>query len=143
MLANDAITFDVKAGEVFGLLGLSLSLTAGLLWLAPTLLAGGIALAGFGMTLGLAGRDEQLAATYANLAMMAVLFLGIVPSGDFPGPMRVVLALVPTTYMVDSLKHVLSGSVAPGPLSLDLLVSLVVAVLMLAFSDRVLRAQTR
>ena len=82
------------------------------LWSAlPVWLAGSIALAGIGVALGFSAPDEQLAGMYSNLAMMAVLFLGILPADklpDFFGPLRAVL---PSTYAVDALKPGLAGTV--------------------------------
>ncbi|MBV9281425.1 MAG: ABC transporter permease, partial [Chloroflexi bacterium] len=97
--------------------GLPLTLGVAVLWALPTLLLGGIALAGLGALIGLAGRDEQLAGTYANLAMMAILFLAIIPSDDFPRAVQALLGLVPSTYMVDSLKDALVGAWHPAALS--------------------------
>ncbi|MBW3576109.1 MAG: ABC transporter permease [Actinobacteria bacterium] len=48
---------------------------------------------------------------YSNLAMMAVLFLGILPEDKLPdwiSPLRVVL---PSTYAVEALKPGLDGAV--------------------------------
>jgi ABC-2 type transport system permease protein len=119
--------------------GLPLGISVALLWTLPTLLLGGIALAGLGALIGLAGRDEQLAGTYGNLAMMAVLFLGIVPAADFPGALRVVLAVLPSTYMIDSLKLALRGAVQPGELTVDLFAAGLFAGLMMLWSARTLR----
>lgn len=83
------------------------------LWSAPPVwLAGSIALAGIGVALGFLAPDEQLAGMYSNLAMMAVLFLGILPADKLPdafGPLRAVL---PSTYAVDALKPGLTGTIA-------------------------------
>jgi ABC-2 type transport system permease protein len=108
----------------------------------PTLLVGGIALAGLGTLIGLAGRDEQLAATYGNLAMMAVLFLSIVPEGDFPGAARLLLAFLPSTYMVDSLRFSLIGSLQLGALVVDLLACILFACVAMAWSGSLLRLQS-
>lgn len=124
------------------LFGLPLTAGAALVWTLPTLLLGGIALAGLGALIGLAGRDEQLSATYANLAMMAVLFLGIVPAGNFPAPMRLFLLLSPSTYMVDSLKLGLVGSLSVTRLSLDLLATVILALLIFCWSARVLNSRS-
>lgn len=121
--------------------GLPLTISVAFLWTLATLLLGGIALAGLGALIGLTGRDEQLAGTYGNLAMMAVLFLGIVPAGDFPGAFRVVLAVLPSTYMIDSLKLALSGSVQLGELTGDLLAAGLCAGLMMLWSTRILRVR--
>jgi ABC-2 type transport system permease protein len=122
--------------------GLHPTLTIDLLWVLPTLLLGGIALAGIGALIGLAGRDEQLAGTYANLAMMAVLFLGIVPASDFQAGVRIALNVIPSTYMVDSLKLTLAGTVRPIQLTVDLLAVALFAAAMMFWSARVLRTRS-
>lgn len=133
------IAIAVVGGLIFGL---PLMPSVDLLWVLPTLLLGGIALAGLGALIGLGGRDEQLAGTYANLAMMAVLFLGIVPAGDFPAPVQLLLGLLPSTYMVDSLKLGLVGTVHPGASTVDLLACALFATIAMAASERVLRTRS-
>ncbi|GAC1319196.1 MAG: hypothetical protein NVS2B16_02520 [Chloroflexota bacterium] len=123
--------------------GLPLTLSFALVWTVPTLLLGGIALAGVGALIGLVGRDEQLAATYGNLAMMTVLFLGIIPSSNFPRVVRLVLGVVPSTYMVDSLKMSFIGSVRVDQLTVNLLACALFAAVMMAGSARLLRVQSR
>jgi hypothetical protein len=85
-----------------------LSLTA--LWsVAPVWALGSFALAGVGVVIGFGAPDEQLAGMYSNLAMMAVLFLGILPRESLPGwiePLRVVL---PSTYAINALEPGLEG----------------------------------
>ncbi|MDQ3963868.1 MAG: ABC transporter permease [Actinomycetota bacterium] len=83
------------------------------LWSAlPVWLAGSIALAGIGVALGFIAPDEQLAGMYSNLAMMAVLFLGILPADKVPDAFGPVRAALPSTYAVDALKPGLSGTIA-------------------------------
>lgn len=138
-----AIPGMVAIAVIGGLIyNLPLAPSLDLLWLLPTLLAGGIALAGIGALLGLSGRDEQLASMYANLAMMMVLFLGIVPSADVPRVLQFLLGLVPSTYMVDALKYSLIGSFHPLVLTVDLLACAVFAALVMAWSARVLRVRS-
>lgn len=88
-------------------------LSAAALWAAvPVWAVGSFALAGIGVLIGLTAPDEQLAGMYSNLAMMAVLFLGILPAGRLPdwlGPLRAVL---PSTYAVEALKPGLAGAVS-------------------------------
>ena len=97
----------------FGALLFDLSLTA--LWAAvPVWALGSFALAGVGVAVGLAAPDEQLAGMYSNLAMMAVLFLGIIPSGRLPGWLGPVRAVLPSTYAVDALKPGLAGVFTAG-----------------------------
>lgn len=88
-----------------------LSLVA--LWVVvPVWALGSFALAGIGLFIGFGAPDEQLAGMYSNLAMMAVLFLGILPEEKLPdwiSPLRLVL---PSTYAVDALKPGLEGEIA-------------------------------
>ena len=90
---------------ILGSVLFDLSLTA--LWSV-----GSFALAGLGVVIGFGAPDEQLAGMYSNLAMMAVLFLGILPLESLPGwikPLRVVL---PSTYAINALEPGLEGVVS-------------------------------
>ena len=99
--------------SVLGAMLFDLSLAA--LWAAvPVWALGSFALAGVGVAVGLAAPDEQLAGMYSNLAMMAVLFLGIIPSSRLPGWLGPVRAILPSTYAVDALKPGLTGSFTGG-----------------------------
>ncbi len=83
------------------------------LWSAlPVWFAGSIALAGIGVALGFVAPDEQLAGMYSNLAMMVVLFLGILPTDKLPEVFGTIRAALPSTYAVDALKPGLSGTIA-------------------------------
>jgi len=100
---------------VLGAVLFDLSFTA--LWAAiPVWALGSFALAGLGVAVGLAAPDEQLAGMYSNLAMMAVLFLGIIPTGRLPGWLAPVRAVLPSTYAVDALKPGLDGVFTAGQL---------------------------
>lgn len=99
--------------SVLGAMLFDLSLTA--LWAAvPVWALGSFALAGLGVGVGLAAPDEQLAGMYSNLVMMAVLFLGIIPTGRVPGWLGPVRAILPSTYAVDALKPGLAGAFTSG-----------------------------
>ena len=99
--------------SVLGAMLFDLSFTA--LWAAiPVWALGSFALAGLGVAVGLAAPDEQLAGMYSNLAMMAVLFLGIIPTGKLPGWLGPVRAVLPSTYAVDALKPGLEGAFTSG-----------------------------
>lgn len=88
-----------------------LSLAA--VWAAiPVWVLGSFALAGIGVAIGFGAPDEQLAGMYSNLAMMTVLFLGILPGETIPGWMGPLKAVLPSTYAVDALKPGLAGSVS-------------------------------
>lgn len=87
-----------------------LSYTA--LWSAiPVWLLGSFALAGVGVAIGFAARDEQLAGMYSNLAMMAVLFLGILPAENLPSWLSPLRAVLPSTYAADAIKPGLEGRI--------------------------------
>ncbi|HZT97893.1 MAG TPA: ABC transporter permease, partial [Chloroflexota bacterium] len=77
----------ILAITVIGSLIFSLPLepSIDILWAMATLFLTGVALAGIGALIGLRARNEQLAGAYANIAMMAVLLLSIIPFSDLPG----------------------------------------------------------
>lgn len=90
-----------------------LSLAA--LWAAfPVWALGSLSLAGIGVAIGFGAPDEQLAGMYSNLAMMAVLFLGILPSERIPDWMDPLKAVLPSTYAVNALKPGLEGAFSSG-----------------------------
>ncbi|HEX2057808.1 MAG TPA: ABC transporter permease [Actinomycetota bacterium] len=103
-----------------GALLFDLSLAA--LWAAvPVWALGSFALAGLGVAIGFAAPDEQLAGMYSNLAMMAALFLGILPLERIPGWLGPVRALLPSTYAAEALKPGFAGGIA-GSQAWDLLI---------------------
>ncbi|HEU4480778.1 MAG TPA: ABC transporter permease [Actinomycetota bacterium] len=90
-----------------------LSLAA--LWVAvPVWALASFALAGMGVAIGFGAPDEQLAGMYSNLAMMAVLFLGILPGETIPGWLSPLKAVLPSTYAVNALKPGLSDGALSG-----------------------------
>jgi ABC-2 type transport system permease protein len=100
------------------LFGLSLAA----LWPAlPVWALGSFALAGIGVAIGFGARDEQLSGMYSNLAMMAVLFLGILPASKLPGWLSPLRAVLPSTYAVNALKPGLDGHLSAGQ-GVDLLI---------------------
>ena len=103
----------------FGALLFDLSLNA-LLTIVPVWAFGSFALAGLGVAIGFAAPDEQLAGMYSNLAMMAVLFLGILPAATMPGWLEPVRTVLPSTYAVNALKPGLGGDGGAVPI-VDLL----------------------
>jgi ABC-2 type transport system permease protein len=106
--------FSLPGTIIVVLLGAALfDLSLVALWVVvPVWALGSFALAGIGLLIGFGAPDEQLAGMYSNLAMMAVLFLGILPADKIPSwisPLRIVL---PSTYAVEALKPGLDGRVA-------------------------------
>jgi ABC-2 type transport system permease protein len=107
---------------VLGLGAALFELSPTALWAAvPVWALGSFALAGVGVAIGFGAPDEQLAGMYSNLAMMAVLFLGILPADRLPGWLAPVRAVLPSTYAVAALKPGLVGDVATS-MVLDLLI---------------------
>ncbi|MCL6595384.1 MAG: ABC transporter permease [Firmicutes bacterium] len=78
--------------------------------LLPVLLLSGFALGGIGAAVGLAASSEAVAGLVGNLMMMAVLFLGIVPSGHLPTIAVAVRDVLPVGSAVGALGRALSGS---------------------------------
>jgi ABC-2 type transport system permease protein len=114
VIASVLISFSIFAlpGTLIVLtLGAALfDLSLGALWTAiPVWVLGSFALAGLGVAIGFGARDEQLAGMYSNLAMMAVLFLGILPAETLPGWLEPLKVVLPSTYAVDALKPGLEG----------------------------------
>jgi hypothetical protein len=103
-----------------GALLFDLSLGA-LVSIVPVWALGSFALAGLGVALGFAAPDEQLAGMYSNLAMMAVLFFGILPTETVPGWLEPLRKVLPSTYAVNALKPGLAGDAFVFPV-FDLIV---------------------
>jgi len=116
---------------VFALPGIAAILIVGALlyhislvlsWTLLPLIAGcGLALAGIGIAIGLAAPDEQLAGLFANLAMMAVLFLAIIPSARLPQGVTEIAWIIPSTYAVNAMKASLEGTLTWAMLGVNLL----------------------
>ncbi len=105
--------FSLPGTVIVTLLGAQLfDLSLAALWAAvPVWALGSFALAGLGVAIGLGAPDEQLAGMYSNLAMMAVLFLGILPTDRVPGWLAPLRAVLPSTYAVRALKPGFEGTV--------------------------------
>jgi ABC-2 type transport system permease protein len=108
--------FSLPGTVVVVILGAELfDLSLAALWAAvPVWALGSFALAGLGVAIGFGAPDEQIAGMYSNLAMMAVLFLGILPTERIPGWLGPVRAVLPSTYAVDALKPGLTGEIPAG-----------------------------
>ena len=82
-------------------------------WLVvPVVLAAGIALSGLGAAIGLLAPRAELATVAGQLAMTAVLFLGVIPPSHLPAAARVARDVVPSMTAVDVLAAGLRGSVS-------------------------------
>lgn len=115
--------FSLPGTVVVVVLGAALfDLSLAALWAAvPVWALGSFALAGLGVAIGFGAPDEQLAGMYSNLAMMAVLFLGILPAEQIPGWLDPLRAILPSTYAIEALKPGLAGDLGAS-LGIDLLV---------------------
>jgi ABC-2 type transport system permease protein len=115
--------FSLPGTIVVVVLGAQLfDLSLAALWAAvPVWALGSFALTGLGVAIGFGAPDEQLAGMYSNLAMMAVLFMGILPPRRIPGWLGPVRAVLPSTYAVDALKPGLRGVVSAS-MGVDMLV---------------------
>lgn len=112
VLASFAV-FALPGTVIVVWLGAALfDLSVAALWaVVPVWALGSFALAGLGVAIGFGAPDEQLAGMYSNLAMMAVLFLGILPPDTIPGWLGPFRAILPSTYAVEALKPGLEGEV--------------------------------
>ena len=77
--------------------------------LVPAVLLSGVALSGIGAVIGLLSRTDQLAGLVGNLAMMAVLFLGIIPAARVPAVVNTISWIIPSTYAVHLLMALLGS----------------------------------
>jgi ABC-2 type transport system permease protein len=119
-------TFTVPGALLTGVVGAALyGLPMGQLWVVvPATLAAGVALSGVGAALGLAFPRPELATVAGQLAMTAVLFLGVIPPAHLPAVLRGVRQAVPSTYAVDALAAALRDSATAGGLLWRLAASL-------------------
>jgi ABC-2 type transport system permease protein len=80
-------------------------------WLVlPVLVVAGAALAGLGALLGLLAPRPELATVLGQLGMTLVLFLGLIRAGRLPVGIRVLRAVLPSTYAVDALREALTSA---------------------------------
>jgi ABC-2 type transport system permease protein len=134
-------TFTVPGATLTAIIGALLySLPLVNLWvLAPVLVLSGAALAGLGALLGLLAPRPEIATLAGQLGMTLVLFLGLIPAYRFPEPIRVLRALVPSTYGVDALAEALRTDPSWATIAADLAICGGVAVVALALAGLVYR----
>jgi ABC-2 type transport system permease protein len=109
-------TFTLPGALLTGVVGaLVFGLPTAQLWVVvPATLAAGVALSGVGAALGLAFPRPELATVAGQLAMTAVLFLGVIPPAHLPAAVRAVRDVVPSTYAVDALAAALRDGATFG-----------------------------
>jgi ABC-2 type transport system permease protein len=123
-------SFAVPGTVVTALVGISLyHLSPAYLWvLVPAVLLAGAALSGLGAALGLALPRPELATVAGQLGMTLVLFLGLVREARLPAALRVVRAVVPSTYAADALAMALGPDPDLALVARDLAVCAVTAI---------------
>ncbi len=138
-------TFTVPGAVLTAVLGCALyGLPFGGLWvLALVLPLAGASLAGLGALLGLLAPRPELATAAGQLGMSAILFLGIIPADRMPGVLRLVRAVVPSTYATDALAEALRVHPNPSSIVGDLAVCAVVAAVGLALASAAFRRAVR
>lgn len=109
-------TFAIPGALLTAVVGTAMyDLSFAHLWLAlPTMILAGIALSAVGAAIGLLMPRPELATVAGQLAMTAVLFLGVIPPGHMPAGVRGLRDALPSTYAVDALAAALRGHPGVG-----------------------------
>ena len=107
-------TFTVPGALLTSVVGTAMyGLSFTQLWLVvPVVVAAGVALAGLGAAIGLLAPRAELATVAGQLAMTAVLFLGVIPPSHLPAAARTARDVVPSMTAVDVLASALRGSLS-------------------------------
>lgn len=134
-------TFTVPGALVTAVVGALLyGLPLGGLWVVvPVVAAAGVALSGVGAALGLAMPRAELATVAGQLAMTAVLFLGVIPPSHLPMAVRGLRDIVPSTYAVDAFAVALRGSPSWAAIAWRLGVSVLYGAVALVVAGRLFR----
>jgi ABC-2 type transport system permease protein len=134
-------TFTIPGAVVTCVVGTLLyGLPLAQLWVVvPAVIAAGAALSGVGAALGLAMPRLELATVAGQLAMTAVLFLGVIPPAHLPAAMRAFRQVVPSTYAVDALAAALRDQATVAGVAWRLAASLAWCVVGLVASGLLLR----
>jgi ABC-2 type transport system permease protein len=134
-------TFTLPGAVVTAVTGaLIYGLPLGHLWLVvPAVVAAGVALSGVGAALGLAFPRPELATVAGQLAMTAVLFLGVIPPAHLPVVIRLLRDVVPSTYAVDALAAALRGTPSWWGVGWRLAISVGYGAVALVLAGRLLR----
>jgi ABC-2 type transport system permease protein len=134
-------TFAVPGALLTALAGAAMyDLSFAQLWLAlPAVLVAGAALSAVGAAIGLILPRPELATVLGQLAMTAVLFLGVIPPGHMPAVVRGLRDLLPSTYAVDALAAALRGHASAGGQLWRLAATAAYAVVALVIASRAFR----
>lgn len=138
-------TFTVPGAVVTAVVGgLLYDLPLGHLWVLVLVLPlAGASLAGLGALLGLLASRPEIATTFGQLGMSAVLFLGIIPAERMPGALQLLRAVVPSTYATDALAESLRAQPDLGVVLVNLGVCAIVAVVTLVLASFAFRRAVR
>jgi ABC-2 type transport system permease protein len=104
--------------------------------LVPAVLLAGAALSGVGAAIGLLMPRAELATVAGQLGMTAVLFLDLVRAARLPLAIRVLRAVVPSTYAADALAAALTRSPDYAAIAADLAISAAIGVVALFAASR-------
>ena len=140
---STAVVLGLTAGyATFTLPGTAITAAVGVLlynlpalhiWvLVPAVVLGGAALAGIGAVIGLLAPRPELATVAGQLAMSAVLFLDLVLASRLPAALRVVRAVLPSTYAADALAAALIEPADLGLVMRQLAIAAAIALASLA-----------
>lgn len=134
-------TFTLPGAVVTCVVGVALyGLPFAQIWVVvPVVLAAGVALAGLGAAIGLLAPRAELATVAGQLAMTAVLFLGVIPPAHLPGVLRALRSVVPSMTAVDALASALRGTPSWWGVVWRLAVSVAWGVVGLAVAARAFR----
>ena len=134
-------TFAIPGALLTAVVGAAMyGLSFSHLWLAlPTMVVAGIALSAVGAAIGLLLPRPELATVAGQLAMTAVLFLGVIPPGHMPAGVRGLRDVLPSTYAVDALTAALRGHPSVGGQIWRLAVTAGYAAIALALASRSFR----
>lgn len=140
-VAASYATFTLPGAVITALIGSAIyGLPLGHVWLVvPVVVTCGVALSAIGAVLGLAFPRAELATVAGQLAMTAVLFLGVIPPSHLPGVARALRDAVPSALAVDALATGLRGPVALGGTLWRLGVTLAMGAIALTVAGRLIR----
>ena len=134
-------TFTIPGALLTCVVGVAMyGLSFAHVWLVvPVVLAAGVALSGLGAALGLLAPRSELATVAGQLAMTAVLFLGIIPPAHLPVAARAAREVVPSMTAVDVLAAGLRGAPSWWGVGWRLAVSVLWGLVGLAVAARAFR----
>ena len=134
-------TFAIPGALLTAVVGAAMyGLSFAHLWLAvPTMLVAGVALSAVGAAIGLLMPRPELATVAGQLAMTAVLFLGVIPPSHVPVGVRGLRDVLPSTYAVDALAAALRGHPSAGGQLWRLAATVGYAVVALVVASRTFR----